>query len=213
MLKLKNLCPLCTEVGVLIYKNKNKYFYKCKNCLGVFSDEFSKPNLEEEKLIYTQHKNNVDDINYQKFVSPITLNILKEFSSISRGLDFGAGSGPVITKVLSDKNYTICSYDPIFHQNKELLNKNYDYIASCEVIEHFHYPYKEFKLLKSILNLGGKLYCMTEIYNDSIDFSSWYYKNDPSHVFFYTKSTLEWIKEEFGFVDVKIEGRLIVFSN
>ncbi len=213
MLKQDENCPLCREFGSLIYKNNNIHYYQCGNCLAVFTNDDSKPSFEVEKSIYEQHENIVEDFNYQKFVSPITLSVMRDFNPNSKGLDFGAGTGPVITKVLRDNNYDISPYDPIFHNYKELLGERYDYISSCEVIEHFHYPYKEFALLKSMLHKDGKLYCMTEIYDDSIEFDSWYYKNDPSHVFFYHKCTIEWIKERFAFKDVEISGRLIVFSN
>ena len=54
---------------------------------------------------------------------------------------------------------------------------------------------------------------MTNIYNENIDFHNWDYKNDLTHVFIYYKKTIQWIKEEFGFLDVTIEDRLITYSN
>jgi hypothetical protein len=53
---------------------------------------------------------------------------------------------------------------------------------------------------------------MTHLYDPSIEFNSWYYKNDPTHVFIYQKETIEWIKQRFNFSSVAIEGRLITFS-
>jgi hypothetical protein len=81
------------------------------------------------------------------------------------------------------------------------------------VIEHFYHPKKEFEMLKGMLKDGGKLYLMTDIYDESIDFASWYYKNDPTHVFLYHKDAFEYIREKFEFKSVKVKGRLIVFSN
>ncbi len=54
---------------------------------------------------------------------------------------------------------------------------------------------------------------MTDLYNEAIDFDSWYYKNDPTHVFFYTKETFEWIREKYNFLNVTIAHRFIIFSN
>ncbi|NOR86200.1 MAG: methyltransferase, partial [Bacteroidales bacterium] len=70
---------------------------------------------------------------------------------------------------------------------------------------------KEFDLLKDLLENNGVLYCMTDIYDDSINFHTWYYKNDPTHVFIYKQETIEWIKNNIGFSNVTIEGRLISF--
>ena len=54
---------------------------------------------------------------------------------------------------------------------------------------------------------------MTDIYDESIEFSKWYYKNDPTHLFFYHKKTFEWIEKEFNFSNVTIKHRLITFTN
>ncbi|MFA8435344.1 MAG: class I SAM-dependent methyltransferase [Marinifilaceae bacterium] len=208
----KNTCPLCkSESNELINTNKRR-FYQCQNCFAIFNDPDSRLTESEEKKHYSQHNNDVEDKGYQKFVSPITSAILQDFTTNDTGLDFGAGTGPVISKILKDNAFSIEQYDPFFHNYPHLLEKKYNYIACCEVIEHFHDPKKEFDLLRKLLHDNGKLYCMTDIYDESIDFEKWYYKNDPTHVFLYHRKTIQWIKEEYGFSDVTIEGRMIIFS-
>lgn len=170
------------------------------------------PDQETEKSRYLLHENDITNVNYQEFVSPITNSIIIDFKSHHKGLDFGAGTGPVISKILTDNGYSIGQYDPFFHNNKELLDKKYDYIACCEVIEHFHFPNKEFTLLNRILNKGGKLYCMTESFSASMDFEKWYYKNDPTHVFFYQERTFQFIKQNFGFNELTMKGRLTMLA-
>lgn len=164
-------------------------------------------------LRYNKHNNDTADEGYQKFVSPITSAIMRDFTQNHKGLDFGAGNGPVISKILKDNNYLIKQYDPFFQNYSNLLEVQYDYIAACEVIEHFHDPKKEFSLLKNLLLQNGKLYCMTYIYDESINFHNWDYKNDPTHVFIYHNKTIRWIKDAFKFSNVKIEGRLITYFN
>ena len=80
-----------------------------------------------------------------------------------------------------------------------------------EEVRIFHNPKKEFILLKKLLLENGKLYCMTDVYNEDIDFHNWRYKNDQTHIFIYHEKTIHWIKEQFGFLNVTIEGRLITF--
>jgi hypothetical protein len=174
-------------------------------------DEKLRPDSNSEKLRYKEHINDVEDKGYQKFVSPITSAILNNFSPSDKGLDFGAGTGPVISKVLTDNEFSIIQYDPFFHNNPNLLNAKYNYIACCEVMEHFYRPKKEFELLRNLLQPNGKLYCMTDLYDTSIDFHKWYYKNDQTHVFIYHENTIEWIQENINFSDVFINGRLITF--
>ena len=208
-----NLCPLCQNHSEEFYRFKDRLYYQCANCAGIFVDKSLRTDRITEKLRYEEHNNDVNDLNYQQFVSPITTAILKNHKSYDKGLDFGAGTGPVISKVLKDNNYSIIQYDPFFHNHPELLDDKYNYIACCEVIEHFHNPHKEFKLLKKILKKGALLYCMTDLYNENLDFHNWYYKNDPTHVFIYQMNTIHWLQQELGFADVKIDGRLITFSN
>ena len=206
------ICPLCHSKGETFFTDNQQQFYQCKSCKGIFLSQEQLPAAEEEKYRYQQHNNEVGNKGYQKFVSPITNGVLRDFESSHLGLDFGAGTGPVITKMLKDCDFQIEIYDPFFHPNSELLKRKYDYIVCCEVIEHFHHPAKEFELLKNLLNKHGKLYCMTEVYNNSIDFGKWWYKNDFTHVFFYQKATFEFIKEKIDFQNIEIDGNLIVFS-
>ncbi len=208
-------CPLCRGVACNaspFYQNNKQLYYQCGTCCGIFVSPELRPDRDTELSRYEQHNNDVEDTGYQKFVSPITSAIIRDFSTESKGLDFGAGTGPVISKLLNDQKFQIMQYDPFFHNHPELLNGQYDYIACCEVIEHFYNPNKEFQLLKKLLLPGGKLYCMTDIYDESINFEKWYYKNDPTHVFIYQTETINWIKKEFGFSNVSITGRLITWE-
>ena len=209
---MPNTCPLCHSESALFYKNKKREYHQCNNCKGIFIGARFIVNSDEEKLRYETHNNDVEDIRYQQFVSPITSSIIKDFTPKDRGLDFGAGTGSAISKVLIDNEFDICKYDPFFHNYPNLLDEQYNYIACCEVIEHFNNPDKEFTLLNRLLLPNGKLYCMTDIYDGSTDFNKWYYKNDETHVFIYQKATLHWVKNNFGFLDIEIDGRLIILS-
>jgi len=208
-------CTLCNSKVDLFYEsNLKKYFkkyYKCTNCSSILLDPLNLLSREEERKRYETHNNDVEDPGYQTFVSPIVNEIERRFNAGHTGLDFGAGTGPVITKLLREKGFKIELYDPFFWDRPEILESKYDYIACCEVAEHFHYPGKEFKLLRSLLKPGGALYCMTEVYSEDTDFERWYYKNDPTHVFFYHKHALEWIRSHFHFSELEIKGRLIQF--
>ncbi|HBX67037.1 MAG: methyltransferase [Balneola sp.] len=170
------------------------------------------PTPEEEIFRYESHDNNVEDPRYQEFVSPLVEKIMGAFKPDSLGLDFGSGTGPVITKMLIDQGYTINTFDPFFDNNPDVLSLKYDYIVSCEVMEHFHHPHKEFTNLKKMLKSGGALFLKTDIYTDDIDFHAWYYKSDETHVIFYHPDTLEWMRKEFGFKKLDIDGRHITFT-
>ncbi len=209
---IKPYCILCNSETDLFYKDLTTSYYKCRNCFSVFMYPGCFPNPEKEKKRYELHNNDVNDIRYQNFVMPIINELTRKFNPRNTGLDFGAGTGPVITKLLSDKGYHMELYDPFFWNNPEKLNLKYDFIVCCEVIEHFHNPYHEFDLMQSILREEGMIFCMTEFYSEEIDFPNWYYKNDPTHVFFYHKKALEWIKKNFNFATLKIQGRMVLLG-
>lgn len=205
-------CPLCTSEANHFYTDKKREFNFCNTCFAVFLNPKNYISEAAEKKHYEFHNNDVNDIGYQQFVSPIVDAIKKDFTTKHKGLDFGSGTGPVITKMLTDEGFSIVEYDPFFANNPEVLNKKYDFIACCEVIEHFHHPYKEFKKLYDLLLPGGKLYCKTDFFSEKNNFDTWYYKNDPTHVFFYHPKTMEWISKNIGFSSFYIDGRMTVFE-
>ncbi|MCP9290501.1 class I SAM-dependent methyltransferase [Gracilimonas sediminicola] len=206
-------CTLCSSETKPFYhyENEDRQYHRCTNCRAVLMDTDDYPTPEEEIFRYESHDNDVEDPRYQEFVSPLVEKIMERFPPDSLGLDFGSGTGPVITKMLTDQGYSINTFDPFFDNNPDVLELDYDYIVSCEVMEHFHHPHKEFTKLRSMLNPGGALFLKTDIYTDDIDFHSWYYKSDETHVIFYHPDTLNWMKSEFGFSRLDLDGRHITF--
>jgi len=205
-------CPLCSGSSSPFSKHKEREFLQCHICSSVFLHPKDYLTPEAEQLHYQHHNNNPDDAGYQNYVRPLVDNILTDFTLKHSGLDFGSGTGSPIVKLLEDQNYDITQYDLYFHNHPEVLQQQYDYIAASEVVEHFKEPYKEFDLLQSLLKPNGKLYIMTGLWFATTDFASWYYKNDHTHVFLYHPNAFDWIKNEFGFRDVRIEGRVVVLG-
>lgn len=202
----KDTCPLCGTKSLEFYDNR---FFSCPACEGIFRNPelFLPPDTEQAR--YEQHNNDPADPRYRAFVLPLVESITAYMPPGSNGLDFGAGPGPVGSVMLAERGYQTSCYDPYFHSRPELLRNTYDFIFCCEVIEHFYTPAIEFQRLFSLLRPGGSLFCMTHLYSSDIDFSSWYYKNDDTHVFFYRKSTMEFISRKFGFSTCTINGRII----
>lgn len=197
-------CTLC-EAPLPIKLDEE--YYECGRCHALLKDERFYPSRERERDFYLTHNNDVNDPRYQKFTAPISGYVLKHFGPDDRGLDFGSGTGPVISKVLKDHQYQIQQYDPYFANHPEVLTEKYDYIVSCEVIEHFYHPRKEFTRLRKMLNPRGQLICMTSLYHPGIVFSGWRYRKDPTHVIIYQQATVEYIAEAFDFKSVAVSGK------
>lgn len=205
-------CTLCGHQAEPFFEDSRNRFLLCPNCQGIFRDpeQWLPPQSERER--YLLHRNHTGDLGYLQFAEPILSAVRKRQKKGEEGLDFGCGHTPVISEILKRENYSVAEYDPFFFDDKNVLNKTYDYIVCCEVIEHFHAPAKEFSLLHDLLRPAGRLLCMTYIYHPGMDFAGWFYKNDLTHVFLYQKETLLWIAEHLGFEDVQIKDRLAIFT-
>ena len=112
-------CPLCNHCGEVFYQD---LFFCCKECSGIFKAKKFLPTPEEEKMRYEQHNNDVTDARYKNFVSPIISAVKNDFSNDSLGLEFGAGTGPVVSKILGNDGYTIKQFDPLSTMTPAYLN-------------------------------------------------------------------------------------------
>lgn len=186
-------CPLCNSP---LTDKKDAYYYDCNTCKAIVKDEKYYLSAEEEMDRYETHNNDTEDVRYQQFTAPITNYVLEKCLPAHNGLDYGSGTGPVISSMLMKKGYHIDQYDPFFAPNQETFNKSYDYIVCCEVFEHFHHPKTEIDRLVSLLNANGILLIMTMLYNDRMDFKTWYYRNDDTHVFIYREESITYIADK-----------------
>jgi len=199
----------CTLCGSALINKKDAYYYDCDICKAIVKDEKYYLTADDEKARYETHNNDVNDIRYQNFALPITNYVIDKFLPEHKGLDFGSGTGPVISSMLMKKGSDIVQYGPYFPPSQTILNNTYDYIVSCDVFEHFYNPKMEIDSLTSLLKSNGMLLIMTMLYNDQIDFNIWHYRKDPTHVFIYRKETIEYIAAEKKLEIVILKDRFI----
>lgn len=208
-------CPLCRMLNLtsLASSGELQDTTRCPRCDLHFLSPSRYLSAEEERARYLLHENDLADSRYQKFVQPLCDEILARTSPGQLGLDFGAGTGPVLAEMLEHQHLQIKKYDPFFWNDDSLLSQTYDFVYCCEVIEHFYHPGIEFRRLRSLLRPGGFLAVMTHFWTESIDFKNWYYRRDPTHVAFYSQATASWIQRELGFSRVTFLGnRIAVFD-
>jgi len=204
------ICPLCDS---MLFTKKNQHYFDCSTCFALVKDNRFYLTPTEEKKHYEMHNNDVNDVGYQNFTSPVTNFVLQYQRASDKGLDFGSGTGPVISKMLLDKGFDIVQYDLYFTPAENLLLEKYDYIVCSEVWEHFQQPKKELFQLLKILELGGRWIVMTLLYSDKINFESWHYRLDITHVFIFRKETMVFIAKRFKLEIELITERLIVFKS
>jgi hypothetical protein len=204
-------CPLCQSIrernAVEVFR---RTFYQCDLCDLFFADPSEHLSPDEEKKRYETHNNDVNDLKYQEFVRPLVEAVIDRCRGKEKGLDFGAGTGPVVAKLLGHAGFPVDLYDPFFWPDSEALQKKYDFIATSEVVEHFGNPAKEFALLSSLLESKGVLAIMTLLHSAETHFPSWYYLKDPTHICTYSFKTFSWIKEKFEFRTLEQLGPRVV---
>ncbi|WP_455201912.1 class I SAM-dependent methyltransferase [Kaarinaea lacus] len=150
---------------------------------------------EEEKSQYDLHQNHPDDQGYRKFLSRLLIPMKEKLKPGDCGLDFGSGPGPTLSIMFEEQGYTMKIYDHFYADDGYVLQQQYDFITATETLEHLHRPKTELERLWSILKPGGCLGIMTKLVKDREAFTHWHYKNDLTHVCFFSQQTFNWLAE------------------
>ncbi|WND01404.1 class I SAM-dependent methyltransferase [Temperatibacter marinus] len=154
-----------------------------------------------EKTVYDLHDNS-DTNGYRKFLNRTAVPILDRLTPNSIGLDFGCGPNPVLAKIFTEHGHRMAVYDKFYATSAAPLLQKYDFITMTEVIEHIAKPIPVLETLFSCLNDDGILAVMTKRLTNQSAFKTWHYKNDPTHITFYSEKTFQWISAIY---DLKIE--------
>lgn len=192
---------------------KEDNYFECHVCELRFLNPDLRLKAAEEKSRYELHNNDVDDPGYKNFVEPVYQIVKANLPIAARGLDFGAGAGPVLARRLEEGGFKVSLFDPYFWPDRKVLEFKYDFIVSCEVIEHLYNPSQEFQMLKSMLEPNGLLVLKTHFYSRDKNFETWYYRKDPTHVCFYTLNSMRWIANNLGFQSLQTHGDRIAVMN
>lgn len=195
-------CTLCHGADCRPFRTalKPHDYFHCPRCDLRFLDPALQLSPEAEKARYLFHQNDVENEGYRRFLEPVYFELKKRLAPDAEILDFGAGPAPVVIHRLKESGYSRTAvYDPNFWPDKDVLGTRYDAIFASEVIEHLRRPSEEFARLRESLSPQGIWLFMTLFYDESTDFNSWYYRQDPTHICFYSKKTMEWLRDHFGF--------------
>jgi hypothetical protein len=185
--------------------------FMCPKCSLVFKDPAGFWSQEQDTARYTTHNNNSADQGYveflKKIIPPLTPFLPPKFNA----LDFGCGPGPTLSLLLEEIGGVVENYDPIFFPDAYLLiPETYNLVTSTEVVEHFKSPKQDWDLLAGLVKDHGVLAIMTLLYSSEIDYKSWWYKNDGTHVVFYQKETMEYLAKEYNLDILYTDNKSII---
>jgi len=192
-------CPLCAAAGSSpFYADRRRRYLRCETCSLVFVPPAFYLSRQAERAEYDLHRNAIDDPGYRRFLSRLAEPLLARLAPASRGLDFGCGPGPALAHMLREAGHEVALYDSFYAPVPDVLDGRYDFICATEVVEHLHAPGRELARLWSLLASGGWLGVMTKLVRDRTAFSRWHYKNDPTHVCFFSERTWQWWAQSQG---------------
>lgn len=192
-------CPLCGGFGSLhFHRDRRREYRRCQTCCLVFVPANYYLDSVLERAEYDKHQNSPEDLGYRRFLSRLAEPLLASIDPGSRGLDFGCGPGPVLAQMLTEAGHHVALYDIYYNSEKSVLKHEYDFICATEVVEHLHRPREELQMLWKILREKGYLAIMTKLVIDLQAFEHWHYKNDPTHVCFFSRETWHWWARNHG---------------
>ncbi len=191
-------CKICkASIEKLTTLKNSRIFYHCDACGFISIDSHSLLSVDEEKARYDKHENSLEDSRYLKLLSDFIEIAIKPYV-VHKLLDYGSGPNPVLAKLLKDCKYDVDIYDPYYAPRDLIKQSQYDLIVSTETFEHFQDPLKEFKLITGLLKSRGYLAIMTSFACSYEDFKAWRYKDDVTHIAFYSRQTFEKLAELFS---------------
>ena len=195
----KPYCPLCNFCDARFFaRDRRRSYLRCQRCALVWVPAEYHLDREAEKREYDKHENHIEDAGYRQFLRRVFEPLIARLAPGAKGLDFGCGPGPALASMLEEAGFAVSLYDSFYFPDRRVLQSSHDFISATEVVEHLHHPGRELEQLWRLLNPGGVLAVMTKLVIDAQAFESWHYKNDPTHVVFFSRETWRWWAGEQG---------------
>jgi SAM-dependent methyltransferase len=191
---MSQACPLCrSPVASDFHRDSRRDYRRCPACCLVFVPPGYRLPAPAEKAHYDLHRNSPEDQGYRLFLSRLFLPLQESLPPGSRGLDFGSGPGPTLSVMFTEAGHSVATYDKFYAPDSAVFSEQYDFITATEVVEHLSDPDRELARLWTCLRPGGWLGIMTKLALDLEAFASWHYKNDPTHICFFSRATFAWL--------------------
>jgi SAM-dependent methyltransferase len=205
-------CPLCEQASSSLVEDGRRTYYHCLRCDLVFADRLGRLDQAAEKARYDKHENHPADPRYRRFLNRLAQPLLGRLQPAQCGLDYGCGPAPTLSLMLQEAGMVMAVYDPYYAPERRVLETRYDFVTCTEVVEHFWSPAEEWARLEALVKPGGWLAIMTRMVPDPMKFLQWRYKDDPTHVSFYSAATMDWLAARFGFAADQREGGVVLFQ-
>jgi SAM-dependent methyltransferase len=196
-------CPLCGSTTETLFDDPEKrLFLICPACTLVFVPEEYHISAEAERQRYALHDNVIINSGYVRFLTEVITAVSPYLNENSMVLDYGCGENAVLMQVLRNEGVACDAYDPLYSYPYP-VEKQYDVIILCEVIEHCRNLQELFQSLRMLLRPEGIVCIRTQCYRETAGISRWWYAQDVTHINFFLLHALETVARK---LDRKVVG-------
>lgn len=183
-------CPLCANgAPEPFHRDRRRDYCRCPQCDLVFVPPEFHLAPEKERARYDCHRNTPTDPGYRAFLNRLFQPLRKKLRPGARGLDFGCGRTSTLSVLFEEAGHPCADYDRYYASDPAVLEGNYDFLACSETMEHFTRPREEFARFLQLVKPGGWIGIMTQLRDEAPPFEKWFYKDDATHVGFYSRKT------------------------
>jgi len=210
-------CAFCGSISCRAGVAGDRQYYACASCGGIFLDRSLLLNPEDERQRYLLHENTLENSSYREYLGHF-IDAIMDFPDVSeitsknwKIFDYGSGPEPSLVKLLREQGFDARGRDPYFLPDTEAFPEGADLVTCLEVVEHFANPLQDFVLAAECLRVGGFFAIGTHLLDDGIQtdvpesgpvlsdrFISWWYRQDPTHISFYSRKALCLVAKEAG---------------
>jgi len=160
---------------------------------------------------YDRHENDPVDPGYRRFLSRLFNPVAALLSPGARGIDYGCGPGPALSRMFAEAGFPCANYDPFYAADRAVLERQYDFLVCSETIEHCRDPKDVFERFLELVRPGGVVGIMTQLVIDHAAFVNWRYIADPTHICFFSTETFRWMAKRYGIEAKSCEKSVTLF--
>jgi len=200
-------CLLCDSKATKpFHRDRKREFFQCLECDLVFVPPEFHLSPEAEKARYDFHSQSLTDSGYRDFLNRLfrPFDVAQggplegKLSPGAHGLDFGCGQEPTLSVLFDEAGFPCANYDLHFVNDPAVLERQYDFLTCSETMEHFTHPREAFERFLTLVKPGGWIGIMTQLRDSAPAFEKWFYKDDATHVCFFSRKTFQWLEIRYG---------------
>ena len=201
-------CRLCGGSSKAYVSRSNRDYLRCPSCGYVQVSAPGIPDSATERERYLLHDNDPGNSGYVSYLTRFAEQTVYRCAPVGSSLlEVGSGPSPVLAGVLTTAGYVVRTYDPYFAPNESVFEAIYDGVLAVEVAEHVQWPAPFFERIVNATIPGGWIWLRTELWEGPAEaFARWWYKEDVTHIGFFSAQSIRLVAEKLHLEIVAIES-------